>query len=62
MVSSGRIIARDGRLEVAPRKHAFAAESLNTIRIPKKYEPSDFDLPFNGNGDTATVRVIEMVW
>ncbi len=61
VVSSGRIIARDGTLEMAPRKHVFAAESLNTIRIPKKYEPSDFDLPFHGDGDTATVRVIEMV-
>jgi len=61
VVSSGRIIARDGTLEMAPRKHVFAAESLNTIRIPKKFEPSDFDLSFHGDGVTATVRVIEMV-
>jgi adenine deaminase len=61
VVSRGRIIARDGKLEVTPRKHAFAAESLNTVRLPKKFEPSDFDLPFNGDADTAKVRVIEMV-
>jgi adenine deaminase len=61
VVSSGRIIARDGTLEVAPRKHVFAAESLNSIRIPKKFEPSDFGLPFNGEGVTASCRVIEMV-
>ena len=61
VVSSGRIIARDGSLEVAPRQHAFAAGSLNTVRIPKTVEPSDFGLPFNGDGDTAACRVIEMV-
>ena len=61
VVSSGRIIARDGTLEVAPRKHVFAAESLNSIRIPNKFEPSDFGLPFNGDGFTASCRVIEMV-
>jgi adenine deaminase len=61
VVSSGRIIARDGNLEVAPRKHAFTAASLNTIRIPKTVEPSDFGLPFNGDGDTAACRAIEMV-
>ncbi len=61
VVSRGRIIARDGKLVVAPRKHAFAAESLNTIRISKTVAPSDFGLPFNGDGDTAACRVIEMV-
>ena len=61
VVSRGRIISRDGALEVAPRKHAFAAASLDTIRIPKTVEPSDFGLPFNGDGDTAACRAIEMV-
>ncbi len=61
VVSRGRIIARDGKLEEAPRKHAFAAESLNTIRIPKTVEPSDFGLAYTGDGDTAACRVIEMV-
>ena len=61
VVSRGRIIARDGKLDVAPRKHAFATESLNTIRISKAVAPSDFGLLFNGDGDTAACRVIEMV-
>jgi adenine deaminase len=61
VVSNGRVIAQDGHLEVAPRKHIFAAESLNTIRLPKPVKPSDFGLPVSGSGDTATVRVIEMV-
>jgi adenine deaminase len=61
VVSNGRIISRDGNLEVMPRKHVFSAESRNSIRIPQKMAPSDFCLPFNGDGDTAPVRVIEMV-
>ncbi|MFO7715100.1 adenine deaminase C-terminal domain-containing protein [Desulfosarcina sp.] len=61
VVSNGRIIARDGNLEVAPRKHVFAAASLNSIRISRTFGPSDFCLPCDAAGDTATVRVIEMV-
>jgi adenine deaminase len=61
VVSNGHIISRDGNLEVMPRKHVFSAESRNSIRIPQKMTPSDFCLPFNGDGDTAPVRVIEMV-
>ena len=61
VVSNGRIISRDGNLEVAPRKHRFASESLNSIRIPKKFAPSDFCLTFHGESDTAKGRVIEMV-
>ncbi len=61
VVSSGRIIARDGTLEVAPRRHVFSPASRNSIRIPKNFEPSDFGLPFHGADDSAMVRVIEMV-
>jgi adenine deaminase len=61
VVSRGRIIARDGKLEAAPRKHTFAAGSLNTVRIPEPVESSDFGLPFSGDGNTAACRVIEMV-
>ena len=61
VVSSGRIIARNGNLEVSSRKHRFAFESLNSIRLPKPITASDFHLPFHGEGDRAAVRVIEMV-
>lgn len=61
VISNGRIIARDGTLEVVPRRHRFAAESLRSIRLPRRFDPSDFCLPVHGAGGTATVRVIEMV-
>lgn len=61
VVGNGRIIARKGNLEVAPRKHIFAAQSLNSIRISKPFQPADFSLPYTGASETCTVRAIEMV-
>jgi adenine deaminase len=61
VISNGRIISRDGRLEVSPRRHVFAPASLNSIGIAKSIEASDFSIPFTGEGDMATVRTIEMV-
>ena len=42
VISNGRIIAEDGKLLASPRKHTFAEESLQTIRLPRELEPSDF--------------------
>ena len=61
VVSNGRIIARDGRLEAQPREHRFAAASLNSVRLPAPLQASDLRLPVDGAGGTATVRGIEMV-
>ncbi|VTR68075.1 Adenine deaminase [Desulfosarcina cetonica] len=61
VVSNGRIIARDGRLEASPRKHEFTAESLNSIRLAEPVGADDFSVPVPGHGSSATVRVIEMV-
>jgi adenine deaminase len=61
VVSNGRIISRDGRLEVSPRRPVFASASLNSIGIDKPAQASDFSIPFTGDGQTATVRTIEMV-
>lgn len=61
VVGNGRIIARDGTLEVTPRKHIFSPASLNSVRLPQPFEPSDFGLPWQETSDTVRVRVIEMV-
>ena len=61
VVSNGRVIAKDGNLEAAPRGHRFSTESLNTIHLPRRFEPSDFAIRVSGGGAMATVRAIEMV-
>jgi adenine deaminase len=61
VISNGRIIAREGALDVSPRKHTFAVESCHSVRLPAPIRESDFFLPVSGEADTAAVRVIEMV-
>ncbi|BBO84570.1 adenine deaminase [Desulfosarcina ovata subsp. sediminis] len=61
VICNGRVVARDGHLEVTPRKHIFSVESLNSIRLSEAVRPSDFHLPVGADAETATVRVIEMV-
>ena len=61
VISSGRIIARAGTLVATPRRHTFASASRSSVHLPRTFTASDFRLPFEGRGDAATVRVIDMV-
>jgi adenine deaminase len=61
VISNGRIIAEDGKLLASPRKHTFAEESLQTIRLPRELEPSDFIINVPGDVKEIQVRVINMV-
>lgn len=61
VVSNGRVISKDGKLEAAPRGHRFSPGNLNTVHLPRRFESSDFVIRASGGGDTAAVRVIEMV-
>jgi adenine deaminase len=61
VISSGLIIAEDGKLLASPRKHTFAEESLQTINLPRELEPSDFIIRVPGDVDEIQVRVINMV-
>lgn len=61
VISSGKVIARDGRLTTAPRGHTFARESLNSVKLPRKLKPSDFIIGADHAAATVDVRVINMV-
>lgn len=61
VICRGEIIWEDGRLLTPPRKHAFSTQSLNTVRLPRRLEPSDFAIRWPADAATARVRVIEMV-
>ncbi len=61
VVCNGEIIWESGRLVKAPRPHAFSAESLNTVRLPRRLTPSDFSIRSRSNAASARVRIIEMV-
>jgi adenine deaminase len=59
VISKGKIIAREGRLMVSPRKHVFSPESLQSIQLSRELGPSDFSIPAQKNASHVTVRVIE---
>ncbi len=61
VISNGLIIAQDGKLLASPRKHTFAEESLQTIKLPRELEPSDFIIKVPGDVKEIQVRVINMV-
>lgn len=61
VVCNGGIVWESGRLIKAPRQHAFSAESLNTVRLPRRMVPSDFTIHPRPNAASARVRAIEMV-
>jgi len=61
VISNGRVIARDGRVMDAPRRHTFTKASLNSVKLPAEMQPSDFAIAAENDTATANVRVINMV-
>jgi adenine deaminase len=61
VISSGRVIAENGRLLAQPRKHEFSPASLNSIHLSQKLTPADFTIQAPGGARTARIRVIEQV-
>jgi adenine deaminase len=61
VISNGRVVARDGKLLVAPRNHQFSKQSLNSIHLSKKFRPDDFVINAPAIAEQARVRVMEMI-
>jgi adenine deaminase len=61
VISSGKVIARDGRPIVAPRKHTYTKESLNSVTLPQESLPSDFIITAGDGAKAQNVRLINMV-
>jgi adenine deaminase len=61
VISNGQIVAENGNLLIAPRKHKFSQKSLNSIQLPREIEPSDFIISVPAGKQKARVRVINML-
>ncbi|MCU0605562.1 MAG: amidohydrolase family protein, partial [Desulfobacterales bacterium] len=61
VVCNGAVVYESGRFVGRPRPHAFAAATLNTVRLPRRLEPSDFSIRPPAGTAAAQVRVMEMV-
>jgi adenine deaminase len=60
VICNGEVVFDSGRLLRAPRQHAFSAQSLNTVHLPR-LTASDFAIRAPSLAAAARVRVIEMV-
>jgi adenine deaminase len=61
VISNGKVVAKKGKLMVAPRPHQFASASYETIRLPRKLKADDFALRLPTDHSRITVRIIDMV-
>lgn len=61
VLSSGRIIAREGRALVAPRPVRYPAEFHRSMHLPRELRAADFRVAAPGNGATCTVRAIKQI-
>ena len=61
VISNGRIIVQNGNILIPPRKHSFSKESLNSIKLPRDLEPSDFMIRAPANTENVQIRVISMI-
>ena len=60
VISNGRVIARQGRLVVEPRRHRYLPASLTSVLLPDDVTPTDFQIVAE-RATRVNVRVIEMV-
>jgi adenine deaminase len=63
VICNGQVIFESGQLRRTPRRHVFSAQSLNTVKLPRRLTPSDFSIRAQAPAGVSTVRVrvIEMV-
>ncbi|MFH1974175.1 MAG: adenine deaminase C-terminal domain-containing protein [Pseudomonadota bacterium] len=61
VISKGKIIAEKGKLLSSPREHSFSETSRNSIKLPGRLKPADFEIKFENGGLQAEVRVIDQI-
>jgi len=59
VISSGRVIAQNGRVLIQPRKHRYPQSMLNTVHLDRDFTADDFAIPAEGR--QVKVRLIEQV-
>jgi adenine deaminase len=61
VISNGKKVAQEGNLLTSPREHVFSEESLNSVKLIRELEASDFIIEANPNTETTRIRVIDML-
>ncbi len=61
VISNGKIVAQNQKTLVTPKKYSFPKSFRQTIRLPRKLEPTDFIISTKGKETPVTIRVINQV-
>ncbi len=61
VISSGQVVAENGKLLSAPRRHSFSKPSMNSIKLPRDMISSDFIINTDSEASHIKVRIIDMV-
>ena len=61
VISSGTVVAENGRLLATPRRHTFRPASLNTIHLPEPLTSADFTIRAPKGNQQVVVRIIELI-
>ena len=61
VISSGKIVVKDGELLVSPRKPVYKAANLRSVHLPAELGPEDFAITVEGDIPEVQVRVIDQI-
>jgi adenine deaminase len=61
VISNGKVVAENGRLLAAPRRHTYRPGSLNTVNLPERFSASDFLIRPPQGQHSSVVRIIDMI-
>ena len=61
VISNGKVVAENGRLQTPPRRHTYQQSSLATVRLPMPFSASDFIIRPTHKQLSPKVRIIELI-
>ena len=60
VISSGRVVAKDGKPLVEPKRYTYPESSRTTVRLPRRLEAADFAIRVGSGAGEVTARVIDL--
>lgn len=61
VISKGKVVAKNGKLTVEPRRHDYPEWIKNSVHLPKNFAADDLAIRVEDNRSQVKVRVIDMV-
>ncbi len=61
VISNGRIVAKEGKTVIHPRKNIYTEPVLHSIRVPRIVQSDKFSVFVKGKKNKATVRVMKLI-